>query len=227
MYKRIAAAAEQVRRRRGLFKVVPRAPRIPLERTNDRAGARGRSQSRRRNARYPGLAGKNHQTKPPAFTESTDPAAPSLDRVHLASFLPHRPHFFRSHRSCRSPFAKRIVGERKVIAAARDSDKLGVAVSADPLVQFLRLWPSARPRRLRRFLVATDPIGTTILLCKPAEIGSVPRHRSPNNRRRKSRLFPSTGNGWKPEESVKRRGIKCLSFSVYYRRSAVTNFIEP
>lgn len=38
--------------------------------------------------------GKKHQTKPPAFTESTDPA-PSLDRVHLASFLPHRPHFFR------------------------------------------------------------------------------------------------------------------------------------
>ncbi|KYN36336.1 hypothetical protein ALC56_09296 [Trachymyrmex septentrionalis] len=30
---------------------------------------------------------KKHQTKPPAFTESTGPAAPSLERVHVASFL--------------------------------------------------------------------------------------------------------------------------------------------
>lgn len=42
--------------------------------------------------------GKKHQTKPPAFTESVGPAAPSLERVHV---LPsqHRPHFFRWHRS--------------------------------------------------------------------------------------------------------------------------------
>ncbi|KYN06347.1 hypothetical protein ALC62_02684 [Cyphomyrmex costatus] len=30
---------------------------------------------------------KKHQTKPPAFTESAGPAAPSLERVHVASFL--------------------------------------------------------------------------------------------------------------------------------------------
>lgn len=31
--------------------------------------------------------GKKHQTKPPAFTESVGSSAPSLERVHVASFL--------------------------------------------------------------------------------------------------------------------------------------------
>ncbi|KYQ52912.1 hypothetical protein ALC60_07990, partial [Trachymyrmex zeteki] len=34
-----------------------------------------------------GRGDKKHQTKPPAFTESAGPAAPSLERVHVASFL--------------------------------------------------------------------------------------------------------------------------------------------
>lgn len=55
----------------------------------------------RENARYSELPDKKHQTKPPAFTESAGPAAPSLERVHVASFLQHRPHFFRWHRSRR------------------------------------------------------------------------------------------------------------------------------
>lgn len=55
--------------------------------------------------------GKKHQTKPP-FTESADTL--SLERVHVASFLQHRPHFFRWHRSHRSPFTARKITRRKL-----------------------------------------------------------------------------------------------------------------
>lgn len=66
---------------------------------------------------------KKHQTKPPAFTESAGPAAPSLERVHVASFLQHRPHFFRRHRSRhRAPFtAKKIARRRESYGGIRVS----------------------------------------------------------------------------------------------------------
>lgn len=89
---------------------VPRAPRsILLERTNDRSGARGRSQSWYRNARYPGLLVKTikrsrqHSRKAPTLlhplsTVSTLRPSCRIDRIFSAR-----------HRSCRSPFAKKIV----------------------------------------------------------------------------------------------------------------------
>ena len=60
---------------------------------------------------------KKHQTKPPAFTESVGPAAPSLERVHVAFFLCSIDRIFsvrhRSAASCAPLTAKKIARGRE------------------------------------------------------------------------------------------------------------------
>lgn len=63
--------------------------------------------------------GKKHQTKPPAFTESVGSSAPSLERVHVASFLRSIDRIFFSIGIDRGIARKRLPGEGKVIKEIR------------------------------------------------------------------------------------------------------------
>ncbi|EFN63623.1 hypothetical protein EAG_07401 [Camponotus floridanus] len=63
--------------------------------------------------------GKKHQTKPPAFTESVGSSAPSLERVHVASFLRSIDRIFFSVGIDRGIARKRLPGEGKVIKEIR------------------------------------------------------------------------------------------------------------
>lgn len=63
--------------------------------------------------------GKKRQTKPPAFTESVGSSAPSLERVHVASFLRSIDRIFFSVGIDRGIARKRLPGEGKVIKEIR------------------------------------------------------------------------------------------------------------
>lgn len=63
--------------------------------------------------------GKKHQTKPPTFTESVGSSAPSLERVHVASFLRSIDRIFFSVGIDRGIARKRLPGEGKVIKEIR------------------------------------------------------------------------------------------------------------